>query len=83
MGRSRFTKFRDATSISPVPRSREGFGSCAPADTEPCQARKGAAIRYSRRVPQISRNPSQGLGPLPPFREAHLRFSRIARGTTR
>ena len=60
-----FTNLRDATSILLVPRPREGFGSCAPADTEPRQARKGAAIRYSRRVPQISRNPSQGLVTLP------------------
>ncbi len=36
----------------------EGFGSCAPGDSEPRQARKGAAIRYSTRVPQIHRNPS-------------------------
>ena len=36
----------------------EGFGSCAPDDIEPRQARKGAAIRYSLRVLQIHRNPS-------------------------
>ena len=38
--------------------SDEGFGSCASAGSEPRQARKGAAIRSSRRVPQINRNPS-------------------------
>jgi hypothetical protein len=38
--------------------AHEGFGSCASAASEPRQARKGAAIRYAGRVPQIHRNPS-------------------------
>jgi DNA polymerase-3 subunit gamma/tau len=38
--------------------AHEGFGSCASTASEPRQARKGAAIRYAGRVPQIHRNPS-------------------------
>src|ERR1700730_17311745 len=38
--------------------AREGFGSCASAATESRQGRKGAAIRYVSRVPQIHRTPS-------------------------